>query len=520
MRDNTGSGRGLFGDAQPGPPAARIPLRSRSALVLLVLMPACYGLMLASSWAVISELVLGQSFGLSGGRPAPWPGDVALVWLTAFWLATIVDRTRMAPRLGQVVLIVGWFATFIAWATLEPAYDGNMLLSDPGALVTDDGYLIPPLLISLVVWWFGMQLARDISLASPEEFRGIAQRSWIVLGFSLVLATWIDGDTGGRALSLARFAVPGLAIASLALIAGAEVQATRRLALRRGGQPPDWDRWLRLVAGVTVFVVAVTALVLVILSPGAISALIAGLLVILTLLGWAARYVFLALIFVAYQVILGITWIIESLFGRVFTPPELPQQLQLQGAPAEQLPEQQEPSAIPYATEIRWILLVLTVLILALVIFRLTRRFGARETEDPLDESRDNVFSADLARRQLRDLFRRRPRPSRIAPLDLATTPRSVRETMQYLQTLAARQDASRAEDESADDFIRRLRAVWPGLGQPLGDLVRRYEFVRYGDESRNGDPDEVRETGTAWTRIWSARKDVPPPTPPPEPET
>jgi hypothetical protein len=162
-------------------------------------------------------------------------------------------------------------------------------------------------------------------------------------------------------------------------------------------------------------------------------------------------------------------------------------------------------------------LLILTVVVIALIVFRLTRRFAAGGEGEPLDEQRDSVFSADLARRQLRNLFRRGPRTPHIPPLDLASSPQSVRESMIFLQTLAARQDSGRADDQTADDFIRQLRAHWPGLGQPLNDLVRRYERVRYGDESRDLAEDEVRATGADWQQIWSKRKDVPPPEPPTE---
>jgi hypothetical protein len=124
------------------------------------------------------------------------------------------------------------------------------------------------------------------------------------------------------------------------------------------------------------------------------------------------------------------------------------------------------------------------------------------------------VFSADLAKKQLRDLFRRRHRDQRPPPLDLNGQPATVRETMLYLQTLARRQDVGRREAETPDDFVRRLRGTWIGLGAPLNDLAARYERIRYGELADTAESPDHRPAIEDWAHIWRARKDIEPPPP------
>jgi hypothetical protein len=122
------------------------------------------------------------------------------------------------------------------------------------------------------------------------------------------------------------------------------------------------------------------------------------------------------------------------------------------------------------------------------------------------DEERSSVFSADLAKAQLRDLLRRRNRGSRIPTLNLDAAPANVRESWRYLQVLAIRQDVGRRDAETPQDFSARLRAVWPGTAQPLNDLAKRYERSRYGDLDSQRDRDAAV---ASWADIYRRRKDV-----------
>ncbi|MGN6483068.1 MAG: DUF4129 domain-containing protein, partial [Thermomicrobiales bacterium] len=114
------------------------------------------------------------------------------------------------------------------------------------------------------------------------------------------------------------------------------------------------------------------------------------------------------------------------------------------------------------------------------------------------------------AKRQLRDLFRRKQAPPEPERLDLDRPPATAREAMVYLEVLANREGVGRREDETPNDFVARLRAEWAGTGGALGDLLTTYQPVRYGEQTDAAG----REAASAWQGIWSARKPAlePPP--------
>src|SRR5690606_21060034 len=148
----------------------------------------------------------------------------------------------------------------------------------------------------------------------------------------------------------------------------------------------------------------------------------------------------------------------------------------------------------------------LALVIVALIVFFMARRRASVDGDGDIEEERSSIFSAALARKQLRDLFRRKPRPERPRRLDLERDPESVREVMLYLQVLASRQGYGRETSETPRDFAGRLAAEWPGLREPL-DIVRgRYERVRYGETE-----EDRREAVQAWRQIHDARRDAPP---------
>ncbi|MBA2470310.1 MAG: DUF4129 domain-containing protein [Chloroflexia bacterium] len=485
----------------------------KSSWPTVIMIPVLVGVLHACTFSLLIELFLGETFGLSAGHPAPWPGAIALIFLASFWLNRAIGRLNRSTVVSQIVTFACWLATYLAWLLLEPAYRDTDVWTQPGQLVQSEAFLIPPLLISMAVWWVGMNYASDIANISAEEIRMTVQRDWIVLFGSILLAAMIGGAAGDSALAAARFAAPLLLIASLALVAGAELESTRKLAIRRGGQPPGWGRWARLVGGLAAGVLLLTLLVLVILSPEALGAIVGGIAAAARAVGWVLAYVLFAVVWTLYQVAVFVTRIIEWIFGDIFgplSPPEMPAQ-----QPAEMEPivmEDREVGQWEYAILLRWVALFIAVAVVAIILFRITRKSQAADDDGAVDEHRDSVFSADLAKQQLRDLFRRRQREAKPPRLDLDRPPESVRETMVYLETLAARQGVGRRKAETPDDFAARLRAMWSGVGTALVDFPRRYEHIRYGEEPDGpGSPDRERALAD-WTQIWNARKHVEPP--------
>lgn len=512
MRDDL---RSLFGpDAGPPRLSAPGPHRSwKQTWATLLLIPGLIAALHASAWSLLLAILFGEEFGLSGGRPEPWPGAVALLWLAAFWSARIIGRAAISPRLSQVLTVASWAVAVLSWFIIEPVYRESGIWKDPASLVQGNGYLIPPMLMSMAIWWQGMRYALDLSIMTAEELRGVAQRDWLILGGSILFAVMVGGDLGGHALSIARFAVPLTVILSLALVAAAEVETTRRLAVRRGGQPPGWERWARLVGGLGVGVVVVSLVILALLSPGALNVVVGGIIAVVKLFGLALVYILYSLFFVVYQLVRALTALLEYIFGDIFGPIQLPEQTYRQVPLLEdQFRNRDPPDQWEYAILLRWVVLALALIAIGILLFRFTRKKAALDDSGRMDATRDSVFSADLAKKQLRDLFRRRHRDQRAPPLDLNSQPPNIREAMRYLQTLAQRQDVGRQEAETPDDFVRRLRGTWIGLGAPLNDLADRYERIRYGERPDTTESPDHRPAIEDWARIWQVRKVIEPP--------
>jgi len=471
----------------------------------LILLPVLVAVLGAATVTPLISLFLGEQFGLSGGRPAPWPGGLACLGLAAYWSARGLARLKVPPAQAQGWVLVAGVVAIGVWWVIEPVYALLPVLRDPISLVRRNGYLIPPLLIGMGVWWQGLRYAYDSGLFSAEEIRGLVQRSWLIITGSIVLAAMVGGDAGDAAIDSAKLAVPIAMIASVSAVAAAETESTRKIAFRRGSSAPGWDKWARLVSGVSVGILLLTGIVMIFLGPGVLAAILDVLQGGLRLIAWAAVYLLYAIVFALFTIGRMIASLVNYLFGDIIGPIEMPQPPQMAPGPRQELLlEQPEATETPYATLLRWAVLGLVLLTAAIIIYRMTRRRGLPDEEGVVDEERESIFSADLAKQQLRDLFRRRPRAERPRKLNLDQPPSSIREAMLYLQVLATRQQTPRRIDETPTDFTIRLTREWPGVGAPLRTLRDRYELVRYGEQ--DDDPNTAVAT---WEEIWRRRKDV-----------
>jgi hypothetical protein len=451
------------------------------------------------------HIFFGPEFGMTGGRPAMFPGWLALLGLAGFWFAKLVARVTTSPTWFPLALGIGWVVAAALWIGVEPVYGLRGLLAEPGSLVGERGYLVAPLLLSLGVWWQGIRYATIDYLLEADEIRGSTERSWLVMIVSLILAALLDNEAGRSALDTSWFVVPALMVASVALVAAAEIHASRRQISQSGGRPPTWSRWARLVGGLGAAIVVVALIILVLLTPGAFGVMIGAIVAALKMIGQVLQWVLYGVFYILYYAFYAITELVRNLFDLEFAPMERPDQpAALEGNPF-QVEEQGEQETWKYAYLLRWGLLGLVVFAVIVLLFRMTRRARSSDAEMIGDEERSSVFSADLAKAQLRNLFRRGGRGSRMPRLDLESAPMSVRDSWRYLQVLAARQAAERSDAETPQDFAARLRATWPGTAGSLNDLATRYERSRYGDIDSERDYTAALDD---WVDIYRRRKD------------
>lgn len=489
----------LVSHKQEAPPGVGL----RRGWPTLIVLPALIALLGAAALTPMIHLLLGESFGLSGGRAAPWPWLLALVGLIGFWCAKLVGRRGFSPEVSSSLLIVLGLMTIGAWWAAEPHYDLGPVLRNPISLVQENGYLVVPLLLGIGVWYQGIRYDYDPGLFSPEEVRGNVRRSWALLAISIVIAAMTGGEAGNAAVRSAAIAVPVAMACSAGAVAAAEVDSTRRLAVLRGSMAPGWDRWMRLFGGIVVISLVITGIAAVLLGPEALGFVLDTLRVTFRGVGIVIYWIVFGVAYVLYWIFWAVAWVLNSIFGDLFAPIERPTP-QSFGSPQSPMEELQEPGEFPFATLLRWIALGLVLISAALIIYRLSRAARKPEMDGEPVEERQSIFSASLARQQLRDLFRRKPKAERPRVLDLDQPPGSVRESMLYLQVLAARQQAGRHPEETPADFTRRLALLWPDVAFQLGVLGKRYEQVRYGET-----PDDRAAVAEAWQSIWQSRKGV-----------
>ncbi|MGB3307909.1 MAG: DUF4129 domain-containing protein [Thermomicrobiales bacterium] len=469
-----------------------------------ILFPLLLALLMVSAIAPLLYMFLGEQFGLTAGRPTPWPWGFAFVGLVGCWGTRVLLQLRLPRGVLPVLSIALLALSLIAWFALQPKYDIGALLADPVSLVKENGYFVVPIFVAMAAWWQGARYAEDPGRYVPEEMRGVVQRCWLILTGSIVLAALVHNDAGAAAIDAAKVALPLCMIASVALVAGSEVESTRQLARRRGGQVPGWKRWYRLAGGFTVAIVVLTLIVLILLGPGTMRAILDSIVFGIRIVGWLLGYVLFALAYVLYLVVRALEAVFGDLFGPI-NPPKMEN-----GAPPaqqQQIFEQGESQPWEHAVLLRWIAVGIALVIVGIIIFRVTRKTPPSDGDGIVEEERESVFSADLARKQLRDLFRRRHGPPAPERLDLDRAPLTVREAMIYLEVLAAREGVERRDAETPADFSRRLRGIWSGTGGALGDLIGSYHGVRYGDADDPENGPASRTAAEAWRQIWARRK-------------
>lgn len=470
----------------------------------LIVLPVLVAILYIAPLTPMIRMFFGEDFGLSGGREAPWPWAPALIILGAFWVTTILDRTRLSQEVMSTILAILALPAVLAWWAMEPAWDVMPVLRNPISLVGDNGYLFLPLMAGLGCWVQGIRMANGRDSLSPETLRQAARNSVIALVLVMLIAGMVGGELGEEGMSAAFLALPLLLVSSAGAIAAAEMANTRRIAAQNHIAAPGWDRWARVFGGTAALLLVITGIGALLLGPGALEALVNALAATWNVIATVIYWVVYGIVFVIFYIIRFITWIINSIFGEVFAPMEMPEIAPAQTGDVEGMPEEEEVEPWRYATLVRWIVLMAIIWLVALLIIWMAKRRSVVEDGVDLEEERTSVFSAALARKQLRDLFRRKPKPSPPRRLDLDRDPESVRETMLYLQVLAARQEVPREPFETPQDFAARLAEEWPGVDQPLSVIQDRYEHVRYGETE-----DDRRAVIEAWRAIWSSRKDV-----------
>ncbi|MCA9833902.1 MAG: DUF4129 domain-containing protein [Thermomicrobiales bacterium] len=464
------------------------------------LLPIFIGALRIAPLAPFVAMFLSPDFGLSGGYDSPSVWWLVILGAAAFWCVRLLPRWIANFTLLNVVYLIIGIGGWIAWMAIEPDWPIMDVLRAPFSIFGSNGEFVWTFLITIVYWVTTLRIALDARERSGDLLRETMMRALVAILAGAVLAALIGGEMGDAGIHAAFQALPVALVAGIGAVGVCEMGETRAAARRRGTTVPGWSRWLRTFGGSSVILLAIVFIAILVFGPGfikfALDVMRETWNIISTLLIWI-MYGFIYAVVLIWR---AIAWFFGLFFHIKLSPIEMPEASQPDATPAMGPPMAQA-GDFPFAEILRVVVVVGGVIVGLALLFRFARSRG-QDDGTAADEERESVFSGSLLRNQLRNLFRRNAGAEKPRKIDLASDPESVREGMLYLQVLASRLDIARVPSETAHDFTNRLATEWPQLREPLLEINRRYEHVRYGETN-----EDRQAVVTAWRAIWQDRQ-------------
>jgi hypothetical protein len=331
------------------------------------------------------------------------------------------------------------------------------------------------LLISGALWRHGLTTSWR---SHPELWRDFLI-GIIVLGLLLALP---QGLQGGLAVEGLWGAVSAFVITGLLALGLLGVLDTLEIERVRGSATPALSRyWLVAAGSLVCFVLVAGWLLGQVLSPGTVAALWRALRPVARLIGQVLE---LILTGVVYLLALLLTPLFNALKARIRLPVDLARQ---QPSTQEQLRNLEgtllRPS--PALQSILRLLLVVGLLAGIALGFLLALRRRRPWPGRGVVEVREFIWSRELLLRQLRSLWRRKPRSAGASPFLALAHPNEPRQAIRLLyQRLLSRASAlgfPRRPEVTPAVYKTVLRDLVPIQEEPLGTLTGAYQLARYG---------------------------------------
>jgi hypothetical protein len=284
--------------------------------------------------------------------------------------------------------------------------------------------------------------------------------------------------------------VPGLGTAEaifafvgcgLGAFAAADISRTLRQSVRSAGVMPRLGKyWLVVLSTVILGVIALGWAAAALVAPETLLAILRWFSPVLNILATAVTYLAMALAWIFFTIFGPLLRWLRELAARnaqqeplALATPNYEEQLR-------ELQRQAEGTAgLPAWLQVM-IALVLLCIVVLIFILALRRRFVS--LADGVLESREVVFSLELAKEQLRGLFRRRRRRRGVfLPLDEEASARAqIRSAYRSVLALLAERGLPRERHQTPWGYAAALVALVPALKEPLQLLTHAYMLARY----------------------------------------
>ena len=420
------------------------------------------------------------------------------VWRTR---SAALPAKEPAPHVIATALKIavggGWALTVALSLLLSPAaYFGIRLDRLLPTIATDletgsdhVGVTVALAVLVAYLWWRGLLLGRLPLTQHRLYSRFIAGLAAIVLAIASAAA--ISGPSRHTLGGMLAFLLPvnvfiGLVGLSLAYLLDAlEEQRRRRLRGQAAGGPTlaVTRAWIVTALGISGGVVVIALLLALLVSYDSVQALAQALQplgnAIMTVLTWIIEAV-------AFLLFLLLNPLVSWLHDQSQSVHPQPQPTPNPGTKPPVNPHPQPAVALPaeWLALGRWVLLALFIVVIAVVLARVLRRFGEWRHPQEFEEERETLDISNLLSRQLRDLAHRLFPHRRAASADLEALPAgSVRLLYREALQAAAQAGYVRASSETPDEYAARLRTEasasdrieWPPR---TGDRCRSWRSI------------------------------------------
>ncbi len=335
-------------------------------------------------------------------------------------------------------------------------------------------------LIAVWLWWWGIRTGRErvyYDLFNADFTWGMLM---LAVGAAAAYATRVV-----PLLQVLLAFIPFFAI-GLATMAIANLQSARRFEGSRTDQAIAVNRyWLGTVVAVIGAVLLAGLLLGQLFTPGIMTWILEKLAIVWE---WLARLLVFVLMIVAYPILMLLEWLVKVISqGR--RPNDQPPINPLPSF-AEQFRdlEQGRPSTISPQVYMGLQVLagLLAVAVIVLIFALAFRRFKTLLEED-VEETRELIFSVDLLKEQLAQLFGRKTKGDGIEPEPFVSIvgddPRAqIRRAYQALLAWATEQGMPRLPGQTSNEYLLSLSNAWPIYGEPISILTAAYLQARYSD--------------------------------------
>ena len=364
-------------------------------------------------------------------------------------------------------------------------------------LTRDPVTTILTLLIAVWLWWWGIRTGCGrvyYDLLTANFTCGILM---LALGAVVVYAT--------RVIPLLHVLLAFIVffVIGLGTMAIANLQSTRHFEGSRSDQVLPVNRyWLGTVVVVIGAVLLVGLLVGQLFTFGPLTWVLAKLAILWEWLAWLLLRVFVPVSYALFKLFEWITRLVH--LGGNPTDQLLPK------APAsfaEQFKDLQpgHPSIPPQVyVGLQALAGILVVAVIVFIFVLAFRRFKTLLEED-VEETREIIFSMDLLRKQLAQLFGRKNKGNSTVPeafvAVLGDDPRAqIRRTYQALLAWAAERGVARRPGQTPGEHMLLMNHALPAYAEPISIITAAYVQARYGiDSIRVADAEHVRQ---AWEHI------------------